>query len=156
MTESSAGAEELPLSASHVLHYDYRRSLGPTLSQFFTGLRDRRILAAKTHDGRVILPPAEYDPATGEATEEQLIEVGPGGVVTSWAWVGEPRASHPHDHPFAFALVQLDGADTAMLHTVEVDDESAMQTGMRVVPRWADETIGRIQDISSFVPEGAA
>lgn len=153
--EARAGAEA-PLSADHVLHYDYKRSLGPTLSQFFTGLRDRRLLASKTRDGRKIVPPAEYDPATGEATEEKLVEVGPGGVVTSWAWVSEPRKSHPHDRPFAFALIQLDGADSALLHTVLVDSENAMRTGMRVEPRWAGETVGRIQDIDGFVPEGSA
>jgi hypothetical protein len=155
MSQSSPPAEP-GLSATHVLHYDYKRSLGPTLSQFFTGLRDKRILAAKTRDGRVLMPPAEYDPASGEATEEALVEVGPGGVVTTWAWVCEPRASHPLDHPFAFALILLDGADTAMLHTVDAGREDSMKTGMRVAPRWAGETVGRIQDIESFVPEGSA
>jgi uncharacterized OB-fold protein len=58
--------------------------------------------------------------------------------------------------PFAFALIELDGADTALMHIVDSGDEAAMATGMRVIPRWADETVGRIQDIAAFVPEASA
>lgn len=155
MSEVKA-AEETELSAPHVLEYNYKRSLGPVLSRFFTGLRDHRIEGVKTREGKVLIPPAEYDPATGESTSDEFVEVGPSGVVTSWAWVNQPRARHPLDRPFAFALIQLDGADTALLHVVDAGDEAAMSTGMRVHVRWAHETVGRIQDIASFVPEDAS
>ena len=110
----------------------------------------------RTRDGRVLVPPSEYDPANGEATTEDFVEVGPAGTVKSWAWVGTPRGSHPLAHPFAFALIELDGADTALMHVVDTGDEAAMATGMRVIPRWADETVGRIQDIAAFIPEDRA
>jgi hypothetical protein len=144
------------LSAPHVLEYAYKRSLGPVLGRFFTGLRDERIEGVRTRSGRVLVPPSEYDPESGEATTGEFVEVGPGGTVKSWAWVGAPRDSHPLAHPFAFALIQLDGADTALMHVVDRVDEAAMATGMRVTPRWAEETMGRIQDIAAFVPEGQA
>ena len=144
------------LSAPHVLRYAYKRSLGPVLGRFFTGLRDERIEGVRTRSGRVLVPPSEYDPESGEATTGEFVEVGPGGTVKSWAWVGAPRNSHPLAHPFAFALIQLDGADTALMHVVDRVDEAAMATGMRVTPRWAEETVGRIQDIAAFVPEGQA
>ncbi len=155
MSEATA-AETEELCATHVLEYAYKRSLGPVLGRFFTGLRDRRIEGVKTAQGRVLVPPAEYDPSSGESTCDEFIAVGPGGVVTSWAWVSQPRTSHPLDRPFAFALVQLDGADTAMLHVVDAGEEAIMSTGMRVTVRWAEETSGCIQDIASFVPEGAS
>ncbi len=148
----AAGAEP-ELVADHILEYAYKRSLGPVLSRFFTGLRDRRIEGVKTAAGRVLVPPAEYDPDTGESTTDDWIEVGPGGVVQSWAWVVTPRASHPLDHPFAWALIQLDGADTALLHAVDTGSEAAMSTGMRVAPKWAAETQGAMGDITCFVPE---
>jgi len=151
---SQASPEEL--CASHVLEYAYRRSLGPVLSRFFTGLRDRRIEGVRTPAGRVIVPPAEYDPATGESLGEDFVPVGPGGVVESWAWVSTPRRNHPLQHPFAFALVRLDGADTALLHVVDAGQESRMSTGMRVVAKWSDETVGRMQDIARFVPEASS
>ncbi len=149
---SDERSDEL-LSAPHVLEYDYRRSLGAVLSRFFTGLRDRQILGVKTTSGRVLVPPAEYDPETGDATSDDWVEVGPGGVVESWAWVHEPLARHLLDHPFAFALIRLDGADTALTHAVDAGSEATMQTGMRVTARWSDETTGAIADIAAFVPE---
>ena len=145
-------ADEL-LSAPHVLEYDYRRSLGPVLSRFFTGLRDRKIEAVKTRQGRVLVPPAEYDPETGEATSDEWVEVGPGGCVKSWAWVSEPLERHHCDKPFAFALIELDGADTALTHRVHAASEDEMKTGMRVTAEWADDTVGAIGDIVAFVPE---
>lgn len=142
------------LSAPHVLQYTYKRSLGPVLSRFFTGLRDRRIEGNKTAAGRVLCPPMEYDPDTGEASGD-FVALGDAGVVRSWTWIAEPRKQHPLQKPFAFALVQLDGADTSLLHVVDAGSEAAMRTGMRVRARWADERVGRIQDIACFVPEGA-
>jgi len=143
---------EQQLRADHVMEYAYKRSLGAVLSHFFTGLRDRQAYGIKTAAGRVLVPPAEYDPETGEATDG-FVEVGPGGTVESWTWVSEPRQKNHLQENFAWALVKLDGADTALLHTVSGVREDQMHTGMRVRIRWADETVGRIQDIACFEPE---
>ncbi len=144
------------LSAPHVIEYAYRRSLGPVLGHFFTSLRDRRIEGVRTRAGKVLVPPAEYDPETGESTTDDFVAVGPAGVVKSWAWVTEPREHHPLDRPFAFALILLDGADTQLLHAVDTGDEAAMATGMRVTATWVDEPVGAIGDIAAFVPEETA
>ena len=79
-------AESEVLRAPHVLEFPYKRSLGPVIGAFFTGLRDGRILGTRTPGGQVVVPPTEYDPETGQDTEPDLVEVGPGGVVKSWAW----------------------------------------------------------------------
>ncbi len=140
------------LVAPNILEYPYSRTIGPVIGRFMTSLRDGRIEGIRTRDGRVMVPPAEYDPVTGEELSE-FVEVGDGGVVTTWAWVHQPRDKHPIDHPFAWALIKLDGADTAMLHAVDAGDESKMRTGMRVRAKWRDERVGEIQDIAWFVPE---
>ena len=140
------------LTAPHKLQYTYKRSLGPVLSGFFTALRDRRIVGVRRKDGTTLVPPKEYDPDTGDALDE-LVPVGEAGVVKSWAWVNEPRAKQPLDQPFAYALIQLDGADTALLHAVDAGEPERMETGMRVRARWADETVGAITDIACFEPE---
>jgi len=143
--------DEESLSAPHILEYTYRRSLGPVLSKFFTGLRDKKLLGIKRPDGSVLFPPKEYDPETSESLHE-MVPVAESGVVKSWAWVPAPRAPQPLDRPFAYALVQLDGADTSLLHVVDAGREAAMRTGMRVKVRWADSTIGSIGDIACFEP----
>lgn len=142
---------EPALTAPHKLAYTYKRSLGPVLSRFFTGLRDKQIHGVRRADGSVMVPPREYDPETGEALSE-LVPVADSGVVTSWAWVQKPRARQPLAHPFAYALIRLDGAATPLLHVVDAGSERAMKTGMRVRARWAAEPVGSIHDIQAFVP----
>ena len=154
MTETEA-TKTAGLSALHVLEYPYTRSVGPVVGRFLGGLRDRKIEGIRTKDGRVLVPPAEYDPVTSEALSE-FVEVGQAGIVKTWAWVSEPRPKHPLDRPFAWALIQLDGADTALLHAIDTGDESKMSTGMRVQVRWREETVGIISDIECFEPEGSS
>ncbi len=145
------------LSAPLKVEFDYTRSLGPVLSRFMTGLRHRTILGARLADGRVACPPPEFDPGSHQAPTD-FVEVGPGGVVQTWTWVAHPVKDQPLDRPFAFAMVLLDGADTAMLHAVDVGDAGpdAMSTGMRVSARWVDEPAGHIRDIECFVPADRA
>ena len=142
-----------PLVADHVLEYPggYTRSVGPVIGRFLTSLRDGRIEGVRISDGRVLVPPTEYDPTTGEDLHE-LVEVGPGGVVTTWSWVAAPLAKHPVERPFAWALIQPDGADAAMLGAVDVGSADAMSSGMRVEPVWADEREGSITDLRCWRP----
>ena len=145
--------DEGVLSAPLVVEYPFKRTTGPVVGAFLTGLREGIVLGIKGTDGRVIVPPTEYDPVTSDALTE-LVEVGSAGTVQTWAWIDAPRTDQPLDRPFAWALIQLDGADTAMLHAVDAGDESKMSTGMRVRVRWRDEREGHIHDIECFEPEG--
>ena len=140
-----------PLRAPLEIEFDYTRSLGPVLSQFIAALAERRILGARGADGRVHAPPFEYDPVSAEPPGE-LVPVGPEGTVVSWSWMPEPLAGQPLAEPFAWALIRLDGADTAMLHAVDAGSAAAMRTGLRVRPRWAAHPAGSIRDIACFEP----
>ncbi len=151
---NSSDSEAGVLSAPHVLEYPYTRSVGPIIGHFLGGLLERKLFGIRRPDGSVLVPPAEYDPDTGEALTD-LIEVGQAGVVTTWTWIAEPRPNQPLARPFAWALIQLDGADSALLHAVDAGDEANMHTGMRVRVRWRDETAGEIGDIVCFEPEAA-
>jgi uncharacterized OB-fold protein len=131
--------------------FDYTRSLGPVLGQFMTALRERRVLGARSPDGTVHAPPFEYDPVTFLPPRE-LVEVGPAGTVVTWTWLDRPLPGQPLDRPFGWALIRLDGADTAMLHAVDAGSAAAMRSGMRVRPRWAAERVGSIRDIACFEP----
>lgn len=154
MTASSSGPAlidslEPPLSAPLTLSFDYTRSVGPTLGKFFTALRGRRILGVRGSDGRVHVPPAEYDPVTYEPLGE-MIPVSSVGTVTSWTWQTEPLEGQPLDRPFAWALIKLDGADTPLMHAVDAGEPEAIRTGARVHAHWADKPVGAITDIAYF------
>jgi uncharacterized OB-fold protein len=98
------------------------------------------------------IPPLDHDPVTGKVIET-LVRVADTGTVLSWTWVATPLPDHPLDRPFAFALVQLDGADTSLFHVVDTGEEAAMATGMRVRADWRDQRMGSILDIRAFVPD---
>jgi uncharacterized OB-fold protein len=149
-------ATSAPLTAPLNISFDYTRSLGPVLGRFMTGLRDRHVVGNRGSDGRVHVPPVEYDPVTFAPLTE-FVPVSSHGTVTSWTWVRTPVAGQPFDHPFGWALVRLDGADTALLHAVDVSSPDELRTGMRVRIRWAAQTSGDIHDIACFepLPDGA-
>ena len=86
------------LSAPLIIGFDYTRSLGSVLGRFMTGLRDRRVLGSRTSDGRVHVPPLEYDPLT-HAPVTDLVEVAPGGTVVSWTWTARPLDGQPLAYP---------------------------------------------------------
>ncbi len=140
------------LSAPVTVAFDYTRSTGPVLGRFLTGLRDRVVVGGRLSDGRVLVPPPEYDPLTHQAVTD-FVEVADTGTVSSWAWVSEPVAGQPLDRPFAFVLVTLDGADAPMLHALDVASSGEVETGMRVRIRWAQDRVGHINDIRCFEPE---
>ncbi|MFT4201251.1 Zn-ribbon domain-containing OB-fold protein [Gordonia sp. (in: high G+C Gram-positive bacteria)] len=152
---------EVPAPATKILSapltnsFDYTRSLGPVLSPFALALRDGKILGSKGSDGRVSVPPVEFDATTGAPTTD-LVEVATVGTVTAWSWEHKPVDGHPLDKPFAWALITLDGADTALLHAVDADDPSQMSTGARVAAVWRPDRRGWIKDIAHFTLAGAA
>jgi uncharacterized protein len=146
---------EPPLSAPLTLSFDYTRSVGPTLSKFFTALRERRVLGVRGSDGRVHVPPAEYDPVTYEPLGE-MVPVSAVGTVVSWTWQAEPLEGQPLDRPFAWALIKLDGADTTLIHAVDAGGSEGIRTGARVHVHWADEPVGAITDIAYFALGGEA
>ena len=142
-------------TAAHVLEYPYTRSVGPVLGRFLGALKEARIEGIRTASGKVLVPPAEYDPETAATLSQNdgdFVEVGPAGTVQSWTWVVQPNDKQPLGRPFAWALVLLDGADTALLHAVDAGDPASMSTGMRVTARWREQRTGMITDIECFEP----
>ncbi|MBU2697216.1 Zn-ribbon domain-containing OB-fold protein [Pimelobacter sp. 30-1] len=134
------------LSAPVTVSFDYTRSVGPVIGRFLTGLRDGQLVGARLSDGRVVVPPPEFDPVTHQATAD-FVELPETGTVTSWTWVSEPVAGQPFERPFAFALVTIDGADAPLLHAVDVASPDQISTGMKVRARWAAERTGAITDL---------
>jgi uncharacterized OB-fold protein len=137
------------LSAPLVIEYPFSRTTGPVIGAFLTGLREQVLVGIRGSDGRVLVPPTEYDPLTGDDLNE-MVEVGPAGTVTTWTWVPEPMPKHPLDRPFAWALIRPDGADTALLGAVDAGTSAAMATGARVAPQWAEEREGAITDLACW------
>ncbi|MDN5745949.1 MAG: OB-fold domain-containing protein, partial [Nocardioidaceae bacterium] len=134
------------LHAQMHVEFPYTRSLGPVLSRFMTGLAAGQIVGGLLTDGRVAVPPPEFDPST-LAPITEFRDVADVGEVLTWSWVEEPLPGQPFEEPFAWALIRLDGADTPLLHAVAAVSAAAMSTGMRVQARWAEDRVGSITDL---------
>lgn len=141
----------MPRFVESTITFPYTRSLGPVVGTFMTALTEQRILGIRNGDA-VLVPPMEWDPATGAELPHDFVEVGPAGTVTAWTWVPQPTEQHPLDRPFAFAFITLDGATTPLLHAVDAGSPDALSDGARVAPRWKGTRVGHLTDIACFVP----
>lgn len=119
----------------------FRYAAGATASAFLEALRDeRRILGARCPScGRVCCPARSLCPECGGQTDE-LVEVGPGGVLVSWTEL--PGRG-------AYCAVRPDGADTAFVHRLLAAPEGLYE-GMRVRARFAEDRVGGIDDLAGF------
>ena len=135
-----------------VSEFPYKPSTGETIGRFLAGLKEqKRIWGQRVAGLGVVVPPLGYSELDGSPAGE-WVEVRPTGVVTAVAVVHEAvEGLHPFPAPFAFILVKLDGADTAMAHVVR-DDVDRVRVGARVEAVWAaDEArTGSIKDIAQF------
>jgi len=120
-----------PLVVEGRIKIPYRWPAGRVAGRFLEVLRrEKRLEGLRCPKcNRVTVPPRPRCP-TCRATPEERVTVGPAGTVTTWT-----------RRPVGLlALVQLDGADTAILHRlIDVDQP---RTGMRVTAVMEDELLG--------------
>ena len=141
-----------PMHQDVTMEFPYKHSTGDTIGRFLAGLKEQQTIWGQRVRGQgVVVPPLGYSETDATAGGE-WVAVQPTGVVTAVARVHEPIAGlHPSTTPFAFVLVQLDGADTALAHIV-TDDAARARVGSRVEAVWrpAAERTGSIRDIAAF------
>lgn len=78
----------------------------------------------------------------------------PRGIVKSFTIVRYPVPSlNPTTPPVVYALIQLDGADTAFVHQLSEVEIDKVKTGLRVTAQFAEKATGNIMDIQYFKPE---
>ncbi len=141
-----------PLEAKQVMEFPYKHSTGPVVGRFLAGLKEqKKIWGQRTPGQGVVVPPTGYSEIDG-STAGEWVEVKDTGVVTAVAVVHHPLAGlHPSNSPFAFVLVRLDGADTAMPHIV-TEQLAKLKVGSRVQAVWAPDgqRCGSLRDIAGF------
>jgi uncharacterized OB-fold protein len=141
-----------PMRQRLTLEFPYKHSTGETVGRFLAGLKDQKKIWGRRAAGQgVVVPPLDYSEVDASASGE-WVELRDTGVVTACAVVHRPiDRLHPFAEPFAFVLVRLDGADTAMAHVVK-DGHDKVRVGARVQAVWkADgERVGSIRDIEQF------
>jgi uncharacterized OB-fold protein len=141
-----------PLRQHVDIEFPYKHSTGEVIGRFLAGLKEQKKIWGRRVAGQgVVVPPLAFSEVDGSGGGE-WVEVKDTGTVTAAALVEQPLESlHPSTRRFAFVLVRLDGADTALAHIV-TDDIDRVAVGARVRAVWAadDQRRGTIHDIACF------
>ena len=149
---SDAPSSVAPMHKQLVSEFPYKHSTGETIGRFLAGLKEQKTIWGQRVAGQgVVVPPTGYSEVDASPGGE-WVAVKDTGVVTAVAVVHQPIAGlHPFSTPFAFVLVRLDGADTALAHVVQHDLER-LRVGAGVEAVWApdDQRHGSIRDIACF------
>jgi len=130
----------------------YKNSTGEVVGRFLAGLKEQKKIWGQRVAGQgVVVPPMGYSEIDASNGGE-WVEVQATGEVTAVAVVRNPIDKlHPCSDAFAFVLVKLDGADTALAHIFKGDLEK-VAVGSRVEAVWADDEArkGTMLDIDHF------
>ncbi len=135
--------------------YPYDWSVGEVWSKFFKELRDnKRIMGIHCPEcDNVYVPPRSICPRCFVELDDWT-EVGKEGTVRAYTVVRfpyiNPNTGEDIDIPRPDIMIQLDGADTRLLHKCDVSDEGKIEVGMRAKAVFADERNGSIHDIKHF------
>lgn len=131
----------------------YQWSVGEYGSRFFYELREnKKIWATRCPNcKKAFIPPRKTCPDCFVTIGEWL-EVGPNGSLVTFTVVRYSAQIHPISAPLAIGIIQLDGADTGLVHLIgglEVED---IRSGMRVKPVFKEDREANLLDISYFEP----
>lgn len=123
-------------------------------SKFIISLRDsKKILGVKCPKcDKVYVPPREYCEKDLTKLDENWVELGIEGVITSYTVVNYNDRHLPRKAPYVMAMIKVQGADTAFAHIVEGIDPGQVFTGMKVKAVFAEKSPSTILDIDHFEP----
>jgi uncharacterized OB-fold protein len=152
MSANAGGGDIAPMFQELAMEFGYKHSTGEVVGRFLAGLKEQKKIWGQRVTGQgVVVPPLGYSEVDASGPGE-WVAVASTGVVTAVAIVHQPLDRlHPFSQPFAYVLVKLDGADTAMPHVVR-DNLDQLRVGSRVEAEWKsdDQRVGSILDIACF------
>jgi uncharacterized OB-fold protein len=140
------------VEGTFALPYNY--FAGRVGSTWLVALRDEQKIYGVRHPktGKVFVPPRQVDEKDFADLTGDWVEVGPEGRVTGFTVIRYREPYQPLPVPFGLALIQLDGADTSLVHVVRGEDLGQLSVGRRVRAVFARERRATIRDIAHFVP----
>ncbi len=132
----------------------YTYFAGRVGSKFLTTIRDeKKIMGIKCNKcNKVFVPPRQTCDVCMEDIRDNWADVQNSGKVTNFTVVRYDDKHLPKKAPYVLAMIQLDGADTSLVHVVEGIDPDKAKIGMKVQAVFADETTSTILDIDHFAP----
>jgi uncharacterized OB-fold protein len=143
-----------------VVDVPYRFAAGPYMARFLTELRDNgRFFGIRCPAcGRVQMPPRIVC-AVCHVRNGDWVELAPEGVLAGFTIMylplTDPTTGKPHNPPFVYGSVRLNGSDSVLDHFIRIEpkvDKIKVGMGMRAVLRPREDRIGDLSDILHFAP----
>lgn len=142
-----------PMVYESRINVPYHWWAGDTASTFLTALRDEKKIMGMSCQkcSRVYIPPRRVCPICFSENSE-WVTLSDKGTVRSFTVARRNLRALPKEPPIIFGLIQLDGADTALLHFIDGIEPEKVTIGMRVAAQFAENRVGSIRDIDYFKP----
>lgn len=127
--------------------------VGLVMDKFYDGLENKKFIGSRCSKcGKVFLPPRNR---CGDcfAKAEEFIELSETGILKNFTvanYISTERRTRLLKEPIIVGLVQVDGADTAMIAPIINTNPEDLKEEMKVKVVWADECKGQPKDIKGF------
>lgn len=140
---------------SGIVRAEFNFWVGLTMDKFFDNLENKKFIGTKCSKcGRVMVPPRNRCGKCFAKSEEfvDLPEIGTLRNFTVTNYSITERKIRARKETVIVGLVQLDGADTAVIVPIINTNSEDIKEGMKMKVVWADNLKGRPQDIKGFEP----
>ena len=128
-------------------------SAGAVGSRFLIELRDKkRIMGTRCPTCNRVYVPARSICKDCLGQLDEWVEVSDKGTVLTYATDYEAKPIQPTATPIVYWIIQLDGADTGLVHMLGEVDPEQLGVGMRVQAVFKEERVASILDIKYFRP----
>jgi uncharacterized OB-fold protein len=153
MTHHLPEISDEPVNVEVKAYSSFVVSVGATGTTFLKAIRDeKKIMGIKCPScGKVYVPPRSHCPTCFSRMSE-WVDLSGKGTLSSYTVVRYEEPYLPKPVPFAYGVIQMDGADTGMAHILGEVDLDKIKVGMRLEPVFKDEREGSILDIDYFKP----
>ena len=130
-----------------------RYSAGAVGSRFLIEMRDKkRIMGTRCPTCNRVYVPARSICKDCFGQLDEWVEVSDKGTVLTYTVCNQPNPVQPVETPLVYGIIQLDGADTGLVHMLGEVDPEQLRIGMRVQAVFKEQREASILDIKYFKP----
>ena len=130
-----------------------RYSAGAVGSRFLIEIRDKkRITGTRCPTCNRVYVPARSICKDCFGQLDEWVEVSDRGTVLTYTVCNQPNQVQPVETPLVYGIIQLDGADTGLVHMLGEVDPEQLRIGMRVQAVFKEQREASILDIKYFKP----
>ena len=122
-------------------------------SQFLIALRDKKkIMGTRCPTCNRVYVPARSVCKDCFGQLDEWVEVSDKGTLITYTVCHQPSRVQPVEPPIVYGIIQLDGADTGIVHMLGEVDLEQLRIGLRVQAVFKEKREASILDIKYFKP----